>query len=96
MKSVLDAILKNERTLKMLDGFREGKAVEELCQKCSYKDRFNEKLIRMDNTSSGTYLLELFYFVYSCISSYTVSLTRVHLIGENFVPSIEIATHENL
>jgi len=24
----------------MLDGFKEGRAVEELCQKCSYKKRF--------------------------------------------------------
>ena len=36
----LDAILTNERTVTMLEGFKEGKAVEELCQKCSYKERF--------------------------------------------------------
>jgi hypothetical protein len=26
----------------MIDGFKESKAVEELCKKCSYKERFNE------------------------------------------------------
>jgi len=37
----LKNILSGERTVKMLEGFREGKAVEELCRKCSYKERFN-------------------------------------------------------
>jgi len=37
----IEDILSSERTVNMLKGFREGKAVEELCQKCSYKDRFN-------------------------------------------------------
>ncbi len=37
----LEMILSNNRTQTMLQGFREGKAVEELCQKCSYKTRFN-------------------------------------------------------
>ncbi len=37
----LDDILNTTRTLNMLEGFKEGKAVEELCQKCSYKERFN-------------------------------------------------------
>ncbi len=37
----LESILKSKRTVSMLDGFKEGKAIEELCQKCSYKDRFN-------------------------------------------------------
>ncbi len=37
----LDKILSNARSQSMLSGFKEGKAVEELCQKCSYKDRFN-------------------------------------------------------
>lgn len=40
-ESRLDDILKSERTVNMLEGFNEGKAVELLCQKCSYKDRFN-------------------------------------------------------
>jgi len=35
-------ILTTKRTTNMLEGFKEGKAVEELCQKCSYKDRFND------------------------------------------------------
>ena len=38
----LESILSNRRTVNMLKGFKEGKAVEELCQKCSYKERFNE------------------------------------------------------
>ena len=37
----LQDILAAKRTIAMLDGFKEAKAVEELCQKCSYKDRFN-------------------------------------------------------
>ncbi|HHD79680.1 MAG TPA: radical SAM/SPASM domain-containing protein [Epsilonproteobacteria bacterium] len=37
----LKDILGAKRTVAMLEGFKEGKAVEELCQKCSYKDRFN-------------------------------------------------------
>jgi radical SAM protein with 4Fe4S-binding SPASM domain len=37
----LASILKSKRSVAMLNGFKEGKATEELCQKCSYKDRFN-------------------------------------------------------
>jgi len=37
----LDDILNTTRALNMLKGFKEGKALEELCQKCSYKERFN-------------------------------------------------------
>jgi len=37
----LKQILKSDRTVMILDGFKEGKAVEMLCQKCSYKERFN-------------------------------------------------------
>ena len=37
----LEAILKAKRTTSMIEGFKEGKAIEKLCQKCSYKDRFN-------------------------------------------------------
>ena len=40
-KSALNEILGSKRAVNMLEGFKEGKAVEELCQKCSYKDRFN-------------------------------------------------------
>jgi radical SAM protein with 4Fe4S-binding SPASM domain len=40
-ESNLDDILSDKRTLSMIKGFQEGKAVEELCQKCSYKGRFN-------------------------------------------------------
>lgn len=36
----LKAILTSSRAQNMLEGFKEGKAVEELCQKCSYKERF--------------------------------------------------------
>ncbi len=38
-KSMQD-ILSTQRAVAMLEGFKEGKAVEELCQKCSYKQRF--------------------------------------------------------
>ena len=38
----LNDILSNDRTKNMLKGFKEGKAVETLCQKCSYKNRFND------------------------------------------------------
>ena len=37
----LDTILQSERTLNIIKGFKDGKAVEELCQKCAYKERFN-------------------------------------------------------
>jgi len=37
----LKEILTSKRVVSMLNGFKVGKAVEELCQKCSYKDRFN-------------------------------------------------------
>jgi sulfatase maturation enzyme AslB (radical SAM superfamily) len=37
----LEEIVTSKRAYNMLSGFKEGKAVEELCQKCSYKDRFN-------------------------------------------------------
>ncbi|WP_294955957.1 SPASM domain-containing protein [Sulfurovum sp.] len=37
----LKEILSNSRTQNMIKGFNEGKAVEALCQKCSYKERFN-------------------------------------------------------
>jgi len=40
-ESSLEAILSAKRTVSMIEGFKESKAVEELCQKCSYKDRFN-------------------------------------------------------
>ena len=37
----LTEILEAPRARRMLEGFKEGKAVEVLCQKCSYKNRFN-------------------------------------------------------
>lgn len=40
-KDTLDEVLTSKRAVNMLEGFKEGKATEELCQKCSYKDRFN-------------------------------------------------------
>jgi len=39
--STLDEILVSKRAVNMIEGFKEGKAIEELCQKCSYKERFN-------------------------------------------------------
>lgn len=41
----LNEILKSDRARKMLEGFKEGKAVEELCQKCSYKERFKTQTV---------------------------------------------------
>ena len=40
-ESTLEEVVTSKRASSMLNGFKEGKAVEELCQKCSYKDRFN-------------------------------------------------------
>ena len=40
--SSLEDILSSKRARDMRKGFEEGRAVEELCQKCSYKDRFKE------------------------------------------------------
>ncbi|NOR54671.1 MAG: radical SAM protein, partial [Sulfurovum sp.] len=40
-KESLAQILSSTRAKAMLEGFKEGKAIEELCQKCSYKERFN-------------------------------------------------------
>lgn len=40
-EDTLDVILTSKRAVNMLEGFKEGKAIEELCQKCSYKERFN-------------------------------------------------------
>jgi len=40
-KQTLREILSGNRAQKIIEGFREGKAVEALCRKCSYKARFN-------------------------------------------------------
>ena len=40
--TLLESILSSKRAVDMLKGFSESKAVEELCLKCSYKDRFSE------------------------------------------------------
>lgn len=37
----LGKILTSKHSLEMIEGFQKGLAIEELCQKCSYKDRFN-------------------------------------------------------
>lgn len=39
--SSLKEILNSSRTQTMLQGFKEHKAIEKLCQKCTYKERFN-------------------------------------------------------
>jgi len=39
--SSLEKIILGERATCMINGFKEDRAVEELCQHCSYKDRFN-------------------------------------------------------
>lgn len=41
----LGKILTSKRSLDILDGFEKSLAVEELCQKCSYKDRFNKGMV---------------------------------------------------
>ncbi|MBU1657723.1 SPASM domain-containing protein [bacterium] len=41
----LNDILHSKRSQAMREGFSKGKAVEELCRKCSYKDRFSENSI---------------------------------------------------
>ncbi|MDD2356866.1 MAG: SPASM domain-containing protein [Thiovulaceae bacterium] len=41
-ESSLEEILSSKRAQDMIKGFEKGKAVEELCLKCSYKDRFQE------------------------------------------------------
>lgn len=38
---LLQEILQNKRTQEIISGFKNGKAIETLCQKCSYKERFN-------------------------------------------------------
>lgn len=40
----LSEILHTKKVKDIQKGFQKGKAVEELCQKCSFKDRFNELL----------------------------------------------------
>lgn len=40
----LGKILASERACSIVGGFKEGKAIEELCQKCSYKKRFEKGL----------------------------------------------------
>jgi len=40
-EATLDEIMTRPRTVNMIEGFKEGKATEELCRKCSYKERFN-------------------------------------------------------
>jgi len=39
--NTLEKILHDNRAKNILNGFKNSKAIEELCQKCSYKDRFN-------------------------------------------------------
>ena len=38
----LKDILESKKTINIIDGFKNQKAVEELCKKCSYKDRFKK------------------------------------------------------
>jgi radical SAM protein with 4Fe4S-binding SPASM domain len=39
----LSEIMKSERSQAIIEGFRESRAVEKLCQHCSYKERFQER-----------------------------------------------------
>ena len=45
----LSAILRGERSQAMIESFRESRAVEALCQHCSYKERFKEKRKTLSN-----------------------------------------------
>ncbi|MBD3841011.1 MAG: SPASM domain-containing protein [Campylobacterales bacterium] len=38
----LDSILQSKKALQIIDGFKNNKAIEELCQKCTYKHRFDK------------------------------------------------------
>lgn len=40
--STLEEVLEGKRAKDIREGFMQGKAVEELCKKCSYKERFSE------------------------------------------------------
>lgn len=40
----LDRILSSKRSCDIRNGFKNGKAIEELCQRCSYKERFAEEV----------------------------------------------------
>ncbi len=40
-ESNLESIITSQRAVNMLEGFKKGKALELLCQKCNYKNRFN-------------------------------------------------------
>lgn len=42
-RQTLSAIMKSERSQAIIEGFRESRAVENLCQHCSYKERFQER-----------------------------------------------------
>ena len=42
--TLLKDVLDSKRAQDMIEGFSQGKAVEELCRKCSYKDRFKTTL----------------------------------------------------
>lgn len=42
-EKTLKEILMSERAMRIVDGFKVGKAVEALCQRCSYKERFSDK-----------------------------------------------------
>ncbi len=42
-RQTLSAIMKSERSQAIIEGFRESRAVEALCQHCSYKERFQER-----------------------------------------------------
>jgi len=41
-KESLENILSGKRAINMLKGFNENKAIEELCQKYGYKERFTQ------------------------------------------------------
>jgi hypothetical protein len=40
-ESTIEAILNNERSQKIMTGFKNNKLVEDLCKRCNYITRFN-------------------------------------------------------
>ena len=43
-ESSLDKILNSKRSVDIINGFKDNKAIEELCKKCTFKHRFNEDI----------------------------------------------------
>ncbi|MEA2017351.1 MAG: SPASM domain-containing protein [Campylobacterota bacterium] len=42
-KKTLKDILQSKRAVNIVEGFKKNIAIEELCQKCTFKDRFKSR-----------------------------------------------------